>query len=365
MITCVVLHALLPPPEIVQVSTKLQYFAAHKDEFDTLFVGSSRIYHHIVPETFDAAMAEQGKPTQSFNLGIAGMHTPESFYVLERALACEPTKLKTVFLELEELYPRITPEKLGTRRLLYWHTWPLTWLTIAKAVNPDGRRPLYKILARTFFSSTARDHLGLFLKNYANVGGIRDLLDLFARRRGEMGGSRDLLAQRGYAPSANKISPEEIAQYRDRVQSGMPEEDLEDEEQRDARWNWKHFRQAGTPMGPEQVVDFQRLLREGMSQDRHRPIDPMTEKGYRDMARKLSARGAKLICVVPPDTNQTRYYFRGDTFAPVLAFNDLKKFPQLYNPAVRVDRAHLTNEGAEMMTRLLADEFVNQTAPAK
>ena len=39
LITCVGLHAILPFPEIdAGVSQKFRFFAAHKDEFDTLFI---------------------------------------------------------------------------------------------------------------------------------------------------------------------------------------------------------------------------------------------------------------------------------------------------------------------------------------
>ncbi len=50
LVTCVSLHAVLPFPEIDGgVSQKFRFFSAHKDEFDTLFIGSSRVYFQISP----------------------------------------------------------------------------------------------------------------------------------------------------------------------------------------------------------------------------------------------------------------------------------------------------------------------------
>src|SRR6266446_10457255 len=79
LVTCIGLHAVLPFPEIDGgVSQKFRFFAAHKDEFDTVFIGSSRIYFQISPATFDRFTRESGLSTHSFNFGIGGMYLPES-----------------------------------------------------------------------------------------------------------------------------------------------------------------------------------------------------------------------------------------------------------------------------------------------
>ncbi|PYL65067.1 MAG: hypothetical protein DMF20_09405 [Verrucomicrobia bacterium] len=70
LVTCIGLRAILPFPEIDGgVSQKFRFFAAHKDEFDTLFIGSSRIYFQISPAIFDRVTGESGLPTHSFNFG--------------------------------------------------------------------------------------------------------------------------------------------------------------------------------------------------------------------------------------------------------------------------------------------------------
>ena len=85
-LTCVGLYAILPFPDIDEVSQKLHFFEAHKNEFDTVFIGSSRTYHQISPGIFDDVMRENGRPTHSFNFGVDGMNLPESAYLLEQVL---------------------------------------------------------------------------------------------------------------------------------------------------------------------------------------------------------------------------------------------------------------------------------------
>ena len=322
--TCLGLRALLPFPEVPEVTPKLRYFIEHKDDFDTLFIGSSRIYRHIEPEMFDRAAAARGVPTHSFNLAIGGMHPPESFYLLDQALRAKPAKLKWIFVELEELSPKWSKEKRNTRRFLYWHNWPLTWLAVGKTINPDGRRPWWKMLWQSVRSETVRVHIGMLMKNLANIGGAKDLEDRIAVPEDSNTNSEKFDQRRGYEPRVNTMSADQSAQYRKHLQ----------------RW----------------------IARAGQ-----RSIDPMTDKSYRDCARKIRDRGATPIFIVPAGPSQTKLSFRDSTSppGPVLAFNDATRYAVLYDPRVRADVQHLTPEGAEIFTRLLAERFVAEVASPK
>ena len=111
------------------VAAKLKYFTEHKDEFDTVIVGTSRLYYAASPQIFDATTREKGLPTRTFNFGIDAMHPPENFYVLDQILRTKPRNLKWVLLELGEVSAR-WHDILGTQRALYWHDWPRTKLTL-------------------------------------------------------------------------------------------------------------------------------------------------------------------------------------------------------------------------------------------
>src|SRR6188472_2764883 len=85
-LACAGLNASLPFPEIHLISRNLRFFERHGDEFDTLFIGSSRIRHQISPAIFDRAMRDAGFPTRSLNFGVNAMFPPEDGYFLERLL---------------------------------------------------------------------------------------------------------------------------------------------------------------------------------------------------------------------------------------------------------------------------------------
>src|SRR5688572_12726450 len=77
---------LAPEPHLNIVSAKLEWMRQHGDEFDVLFLGSSRTYHQILPERFEEILGAAGNKVKAFNLGVDGMRPPEDGYVLEQAL---------------------------------------------------------------------------------------------------------------------------------------------------------------------------------------------------------------------------------------------------------------------------------------
>lgn len=52
-VTAVALRLILPVPNVDPVSAKVQFIDRHR-EIDTLFIGSSRVYHSVNPGVSDA-----------------------------------------------------------------------------------------------------------------------------------------------------------------------------------------------------------------------------------------------------------------------------------------------------------------------
>jgi hypothetical protein len=318
--TSSIYHALLPPSLPEGVAEKLNFFAKHKDEFDTLFVGSSRFYYALSPEGFDHVTRENGVPTRTFNFGIDGMNPPENFYVLDQILKTEPRRLKWIFVEVDNIETKSHLKILGTQRLLYWHDWPRTALILRKAINPRPGTKWYQRLNRLW--SARRElilHLALFEKQFTNVGRAADFLSSLTKIRA--------------LESDPKLGPKGDG-----------------------------YRLAGTAMSPERAEHFRRKLAEELSASRPEFIDPYAESAYRDCAARIRRLGAEPIFVVAPSIFQSPLRFReSPPPAPLLVFNDCKTYPQLYDTKVRVDEQHLTTEGAAEFTRLLALEFVGFT----
>jgi hypothetical protein len=318
-----VIHSLLPPVVPKGIAAKLEFFAQHKDEFDTLIVGTSRLYYSISPELFDQTTRENGLPTRTFNFGIDGMHPPENFYVLEQILKTKPRKLKWVVLEMADIQAK-WDNILGTQRVVYWHDWPRTALTLKKALNPRGNANWFGKATRLWLAR--RDlfsNLYLFGKQFGNVGRAADL-----------------------SPS------EKRERFRDAESELGPHRD--------------GYRMPGDAMSAERATLFQQRLAQEISEARPKFLDPATEKGYRNAASQIREAGAAPLFVVAPILFQSAARFQNSPPpAPLVYFNDSRKFPALYDTRVRIDDAHLTKEGAAEFTRLLAQEFVRRMRQPK
>lgn len=310
------IHALLPPVVPKGIAAKLRFFTEHKDEFDTVIVGTSRLYYSASPEIFDATTRANGLPTRIFNFGIDGMHPPENFYVLEQILKTKPRNLKWVLLELGDIQTK-WDNILGTQRVVYWHDWSRTALTLKKALNPRGSANWIIKLTRLWLAR--RDflsNLALFGKQFTNVGRAADLLPSAERER--------------FAEAASELGP-----------------------------HGDGYRLAGDAMSAERALSFQQRLAREVSDATEKYLDPATESGYRNAAQEIRAAGAAPIFVVTPIIFQTTSRFRqSPPPAPIIAFNDARKYPAFYDVKVRIDDGHLTRPAAENFTRLLAQEFV-------
>jgi hypothetical protein len=305
ILACAGLNALLPFPEIDVVSAELRFFQEHRDEFDTIFVGSSRIHHQISPAIFDGIMRDAGHPTRTFNFGINGMLPPESGYVLERLLSAKPRHLKWVFIELDELETRRIPKAEATRRALYWHDWKRTSLVLRRVLDSDDHAD-----ARDLFFF----HSALFAKNFTNIGRKIDL-SWWSSHLGKKAAPPKTLGQGGdgYVPQIKTLSAAEAAVY-------------------------------------------ETSLERAVAQTESRFVSVATEQACRQWADEVRTIGATPIFLITPTLGQTKLGFRPESGigGAIMPFNDAGAYPQLYRNEVRFDADHLNGTGAEEFTRLVA-----------
>jgi hypothetical protein len=329
LVTCVALRAVLPFPEIDGgVAQKFRFFAAHKDEFDTLFIGSSRVYFQISPAIFDRVTRESGLPTHSFNFGIGGMYLPETAYLLEQILNLKPRNLRWVFIEYDEIQTKWSPENQTSRRALYWADWKRVSLLLRKLTD-SGTTPLWlpnpakfrEIAQRQNDDKNTRSlltfYVGQFEKNYTNVARAADVLDYFLsrdtreRRKSYLGAASD-----GYVTRPNRMSPTQAAAYEHALAAAMAKTDT-------------------------------------------RPLSPYAVEGYRQCAQEVRNIGAAPIFLITPSTTQINLTAESTGLTGVvMAFNNPRVYPNLYRASARRDGQHLTKSGAEQFTQILAANFV-------
>jgi hypothetical protein len=157
---------------------KFRHLGAHADEYELVFVGTSRVLRGFDPAAFEEALGERGLALPAFNFGLLGMGFLEERYVVEWILARRPKKLRWLLIEpTERSAPWIArPIVLGradelAQRDVAWHTPALVAASLATVWRSN--RDFGHKLAFT------RSHLLHGLHHLANVGlGA----GLFARR---------------------------------------------------------------------------------------------------------------------------------------------------------------------------------------
>ncbi|HYR58777.1 MAG TPA: hypothetical protein VEO95_09120, partial [Chthoniobacteraceae bacterium] len=321
----------LPFPDIMLVKPKLDHLAAHHDEYDTLFIGSSRIYYQIIPALFDQLAAEQGLPTRSFNAAIAGMRPPEDAYYFDYILRHPPKRLRWVFIELASVHTEMDPDKIGTVRAIYWHDLPRLWLIFQRALSsprrllPRRHTWLKALEAQLEPFGDFFAHLPLFIRNETNLGG------------GSVFTSRLIYATLRPPMPPRVTLGADLAGW---IRTGRPE-----------------------VMTGNELADFEKALAQRrVAPAYHDRGDSISQQALETMIAKIEKLGATPVLVVPPTTNKRNFYPapEREKKTVVLDFCDLEKFPELYENRYRLDTDHVNTEGARVFTRIFVETWAQE-----
>lgn len=99
---------------------KLAYWKKHGSEYNTVFIGSSRIFHQVNPRLFDSLANANNISVNSFNLGVPSFPFPQSYRMIEAALA-EYSDVTTVYYEITPVYLEPAEALKNTPENYYWY----------------------------------------------------------------------------------------------------------------------------------------------------------------------------------------------------------------------------------------------------
>jgi len=166
--TCALVGAGLPLPRGSRLSTKLEHFAEHADEYDVVFLGSSKVYRHVDPALFDELTPERGPERRSFNMGVSGMAAIEIHFTVRELLARRPARLRWVLVDPHTLGLDLLDQNMLTGRVTNWHDLESTWMASRFIVGTP--RPW---LGETGRLELLGEHWLCFAYHVGNVGRAR------------------------------------------------------------------------------------------------------------------------------------------------------------------------------------------------
>lgn len=293
------------------VSEKYEHLVRHRDDYDLLFVGSSRLNHGIIPQKFDAAVKRvTGKNIRSFNAAYDAMWPPESFYYLERLLALKPKKLRWVIFELMDLNPKLRDLEQPTLRETYWHDLRRTILAIRSTSRIcDGDHENERL--------NDEAHLRLFLKESLNLGRGSDFLQKGLLQSGKVKKKN----KKKHKPDWDGFDP-------------GPAHGLPDAERA------SYLRSVATMAKPLPAEELSPLLMHELDR----------------VVALIRAAGAEPIFVVTPTLNPKENFASVPGGSTLLKYVDAHKYAALYAPALHYDGWHLNEAGAAVFSQILGDE---------
>ena len=294
---------------------KWRYWLAHKDRFDVLFVGTSRLYHQVIPAEFDVGVQTTAPalgPVRSFNFGYDAMWPPEQFYLLRRILAERPAKLRYVVFDCMDIQPRLDERNARTRRTAYWHDWRHT--RMAWSAVPDMAEPL---LAKWRFATA---HGALLLRELTNQGLGAEWLSY------EFGVERRKKESRWDPP----------AEWKDTEGYG---------------------RGTDEPFAGQKLAAYEANIRALRLLWPPQQLSPAYYRVIQAIDAEVRAAGAEPVWVVTPSDDVTENFTGFPPGVLVWHYADPHAFAELYDPAVHYDHAHLNHRGAQIFTRMLAERF--------
>lgn len=314
------------------LETKYEFYRSRADDYDTLFIGSSRFYRHISPSVFDNIVAEI-EPVQSFNLGVAAFPAPQPFWLYERILEDDPEHLKYVFIEISPPGDSPPNTNLHTKRFVYWYNFEDTVFLIRSVIRSDTSIPV------------KLDFLGIhvmtLLEKQFNIGMGLDIVEFWGR------------------DTTNTLNEF----YLGRQLDGFHSLDQQLEKFPGISRGISNSQQA-FEANPQVLTNRTRQSQQAFNLEES--TLEFNEIYFQEIERIIelsTARNIHIIFVLPPRLGN-EYLSILPTFYHIapehrIELGNPKLYPELYAPEHTFDVGHLNSEGAAVFTELLAHKFIS------
>lgn len=324
-LTALGIRALVPWPAEYGLAAKMSWFDEHADEYDVVFIGSSRVFRAFDPRLFDEQLAARGIHVRSFNFGVRGATPFEFDRILRTIVERRPRRLRWVLYENGVLDPRYEEKNKESSRVVGWHT-PAETLAALGSVRCAALEASERL-------ELAAYHARLGLWNVSNYGQGSAILGTWL--------GRDLVESRG--PS---MTSAEIERARGYVSF---EEDPDDESTK--RYHYLRANQAAYWERIEEMRRENEVLP---------PAETLNLPAIRAQRELVRSIGARWIVVVLPQrvaTPDGRALEQAGEFDTLFDFNRPELYPELFAIEARYDPGHLSRDGALRFTALLAERF--------
>ena len=324
LLTATWIHSLVPERQ------KLEWLDSVQQDADVIFLGSSHVYRQLDPQLFDLERGAAAGEFRSLNMGALGMGLNEEAYLLDRILDESSPNLRWIVMEALPFDTEFQNENDFGKRRLEWHDSTSTWRLVQALLQGD--------LPSEQKWSQIRRHVEHWRRRSMNLARGLDVVEGIISEPPSFDGNPDFgINQDGYVPleMATATKP--------------------------ARTRRQRF-----------LKDPTALLKAARTLPQLKPADKPVNDDLRSLVADMEARAAKegvgiiwWIHPTPGPFHSWRKMLADGHIQYLLAHNDPVRYPAFYEVRWHWDLYHLNREGAEMLTRTLAQEFKTIVASTK
>lgn len=332
-----VADAATPPQGGDLLTAKLRRWN-ERDDWQAIYIGSSRAWRHFVPQVFAETFKQAGSELKGFNLGIPDMRNLEALTLLRRLLADPPPDLRWIVLDAEDdSLGGEAENRLSTRSIL-WHE-PANLTRILTEVRGEQWTPAKWAAARDPILATLRNASGVGLavewlaQERQPIWNAHLLEDGYLSLEDELAAAPDwrvdeLVARRRLLVDHLPRYRRQVAALLNRPPPGSP---------RDKALNAR----AASSFEMQILEDIDRLA-------------------AAHQIRVLHVVDARLM----PKSSVVAAHQAG-RIRELIRFDDPRRFDEFYDPAQRYDRHHLAKGPAREFSRQVARHLIQlEEAPA-
>lgn len=319
-----------PSTDTALFDEKLQDLSDATPPCDLIFVGSSRVYRHVHPATFDSVLASHDIPIRSYNLGYPGTNAFETPYQLRKILKRDPEEhIRWVFVALEGLEWNLEEMNLTSDRVSRYFG-AKTFVRGARIASANGT------LTNSDRRSTMLDRLpALFRHATAYSRGGNWLRDQIEPRRAS--GSPLLTRHEDGFLSLDSAYADATGRVREDLDSRI-ETYTKNREKRALRKGRANRDTTDVshqaPVLDDLLVEIREIVRE------HGADVVFFERNFSPGAPDLASMK------------------KSGVIDHLISLEDPARYPALHDERHRFDGGHFNAEGAEYLTRCLAEAFV-------
>lgn len=308
--------------------TKMDLLKSQPNEYNTFFIGSSRIYRQVNPMVFDSI----SKTTNSFNLGFAATFNPETYYLLNGLLKDDDFKVRNLVVEMQPLI-RISKVNNHTRKVKYFMNFRMFKFVFKHFFNS----PNYSLKAKI---KTLKAYFISYGENLFNIGLLKDSIEYF-RRNGDFE-SKGEYYRLGHSKRGFLSLQEQLMLY--------PNNHLQE------RVN--EFKADSS-----QSIIRKKILINSKADSSNFKLNSVHNDYVHKLIKIAGEKNIHIVFVLPPKLSRLSFKQVYPIFKKLPQKNkidllDPMKYPEFYKEENSFDIGHLNDNGSEIFTKSLAQKFV-------